>query len=165
MITIRPATNADLRIVQQIAYATWPSTYGEILSMAQIEYMLELMYNLDTLQKQLEEKSQVFLLAFSSNEILGFASYELNYKDAASTKIHKIYMLPQAQGKGIGKALIEAIETTARQNGNDALILNVNQFNKAVSFYERIGFKKAGNEVIDIGNGYVMDDFIMQKTF
>ncbi|TAG21734.1 MAG: GNAT family N-acetyltransferase [Cytophagia bacterium] len=165
MITIRPATNAELRIVRQIAYATWPSTYGEILSMAQIEYMLELMYNLDTLQKQLEEKSQVFLLAFSSNEILGFASYELNYKDAASTKIHKIYMLPQAQGKGIGKALIEAIETTARQNGNDALILNVNQFNKAVSFYERIGFKKAGNEVIDIGNGYVMDDFIMQKTF
>ena len=164
MLHIRPATESDLPLIQQMAYATWPATYGSILSQTQIEYMLELMYNLAILKQQVEQKCQVFLLVFSDEEALGFVSYQLNYQDSTTTKIHKIYVLPQAQGKGAGKALVDAVETIARQNNNNALILNVNQFNKAVSFYKRSGFQQVGNEVLDIGNGFVMDDFIMQKN-
>jgi GNAT superfamily N-acetyltransferase len=165
MITVTAATEHDLSIIREIAYQTWPSTFGEILSTAQIGYMLDMMYSMDALNTQVNEKNHVFLLAQESDSkiYLGFTSYEFDYKGQSKTKIHKIYLLPASQGKGVGRLLIDQVAELASAHGNDTLSLNVNKYNKAVQFYERMGFSTVDTETIDIGNGFIMDDYVMEK--
>ena len=162
MIRIHEASEADFPTIQHIAHQTWPVTFGAILSPAQVNYMLEWMYSLPSLQEQTAQKGHQFLLAKEENQALGFASYEVNYKGAPATKIHKIYILPNKQGKGIGKALIKSIGDSARDVGNQALLLNVNRYNAAVQFYKHLGFGIIGEENIDIGQGFLMEDYIMK---
>lgn len=163
MLKITVASETDLSEIKRIAYETWPLTFGEILSPQQIEYMLEWMYSLPSLTEQIQEKGHVFMLIKEEGESLGYVSYELNYKGIAKTKIHKIYLLPASQGKGVGAALIRRVAEIATENQNTALILNVNRFNKAIGFYEKMGFAIVGSEDIDIGDGFLMQDYIMEK--
>lgn len=163
MIEITEASEKQLSIVQKIAHQTWPVTFSNILTPDQIKFMLNWMYDLNALGQQVNEKGHVFLLAKEDGEFLGFASYEVHCMNDTKTKIHKIYILPGTQGKGIGKKLINHIRDIAFMNGDKFLYLNVNRFNeKAISFYKHIGFSEAYREVIDIGNGFIMDDIVME---
>lgn len=147
--------------MQAIAQNTWPHTFGEILSTKQIEYMLSWMYSLETLEQQ-ASKGHLFFLAEENGKKLGFTGIEMNQKPGKS-KIHKIYILPTAQGKGLGQLLIKKVQEIALANNQLSLLLNVNKYNQgAIAFYEYLGFVKIGEEVIDIGNGYVMDDYVFE---
>jgi diamine N-acetyltransferase len=164
MIEIRNASLKDIPLIQQVAEATWPITFGQILTSDQIRYMLDWMYSKEMLQQQLELDNHTFLLAIDSDtaEVLGFSGFQHQQKEKL-TKIHKLYMLPQHQGKGIGQRLIEAIASLACLAGDTGLYLNVNKYNEqAIRFYEYIGFVKIDEEIISIGNGYVMDDYVME---
>lgn len=163
MITIRPATTKDYPTIQRIAHLTWPETFREILSPQQITYMLDWMYSLSSLQEQVEVKGHRFLIAQDEDEFVGFLSYQSEYNGDAKTKIHKIYILPSTQGKGVGKELINHTSKIAQQHANSSLILNVNRYNKALDFYKRMGFDIVGQEDIDIGNSFLMEDFILEK--
>ena len=163
MLEIIVASEEHLPEINRIAHETWPSTFGEILSPNQISYMLEWMYSIDSLKQQITEKGHVFLLAKDESGFLGYASYELHYQGLHKTKIHKIYLLPASQGKGVGAALIAQIGARATQHNDLSLLLNVNRYNKAVGFYEKVGFQIVGSEDIDIGDGFLMQDFIMEK--
>jgi len=161
-MTISVATKDQLVIVQELAHAIWPDTYGAILSQEQLDYMMDMMYSIESLEEQLE-KQKIFLLVKKDNHFIGFASYELNVENSNKTKIHKLYVLPQIQGKGIGKSLIDYISKIALENNNSALFLGVNKYNKAKEFYSKYGFEITNSIVVEIGNGYVMDDYIMEK--
>ncbi|MBN7813322.1 GNAT family N-acetyltransferase [Algoriphagus sp. H41] len=159
---IRPLAKVELPKVQSIAHRTWPDTFGKILSPEQIRYMLEMMYDLAVLESQWD-KGHTFLLAEENGSELGFAGFELNYSGTPKAKLHKIYLLPEAQGKGAGKALLLDVAERARKAKQASLLLNVNKYNqKAIEFYGRIGFVEIYTEVIDIGSGYVMDDVVME---
>ncbi len=160
-VQIRPATITDIPAIQKIARETWPVAFGNILSTGQIAYMLEMMYSTAALNTQIEHKGHVFHLARENETPLGFVSHELNYQHINKTKIHKIYLLPDAQGKGFGAALINTVKQIAMAHRQSALTLNVNKYNKALGFYRRLGFVVAGEEDIDIGNGFLMEDFIL----
>lgn len=165
MIEIFPAVETDLPTIRHLAQQIWPSTFKDILSEQQISYMLEMMYSLEALKSQVRDKNHIFLLAREkeSEEYLGFVSYETGYQGTLTTKIHKIYLLPASQGKGIGRHLLGEVTQAARACKNTVLSLNVNCHNKAIHFYERMGFRHVRSEKIDIGQGYVMDDFVMEK--
>ena len=161
MITIQPTSN--YKAIQDIAGKTWPVTYGAILSSEQIQYMFSMMYDLEALKNQAETKNHHFIIAEEEGNFLGFASYEFDYHNEPKAKIHKIYILPETQGSGIGKKLIHYIAEKAKASQQQFLSLNVNRFNDALHFYAKIGFEKVGEEDINIGNGYVMEDYIMEK--
>lgn len=160
---IYPLAKVDLQIVQAIAHRTWPNTFGEILSPAQISYMLKMMYDLSVLEAQ-SDKGHTFLLIEEDGQEMGFAGFELNYyAEGPKAKLHKIYLLPASQGKGMGKKLILDVARRAKEAGQQSLLLNVNKYNqKAIEFYQYIGFVEIYKEVIDIGHGYVMDDVVME---
>lgn len=164
MIRIIPATPDDFETIRSLAYEIWPVTYGEILSKEQLDYMLGNFYSIETLQKNVSEKSHVFEIVQENGNPLGFLSYEHHYQNQPVTRIHKIYVLPQTQGKGVGKLLMDRAEAVARENHSTTLSLNVNRFNKALGFYQKIGFEIVGEEDIDIGRGYLMEDYIMEKA-
>lgn len=157
-IIIRAATKDDIDIIHELANAVWPSTYKEILGPEQLDYMMHLIYSKSSLQKQFDAQHN-FLIAEEDNKPLAFADYSL-LKDAVY-KLHKIYVLPDQQGKSIGKLLINYVIEKVKQKGATALLLNVNRNNKAKQFYEHLGFKVISEEDIDIGEGYFMNDYVM----
>ncbi|MDV6168176.1 GNAT family N-acetyltransferase [Flavobacterium sp. DG1-102-2] len=159
---IRKATSEDFEIINRLAIATWHDAYKEILSVEQLHYMLEMMYSKNAITEQILIKGHRFLLLYEGDNYLGFASYELNYL-SETTKLHKLYVLPETQGRGAGKLLMAKIEKAAAANGNNRISLNVNRYNSAVQFYAKNGYVKVREEDINIGNGYLMEDFIMEK--
>jgi diamine N-acetyltransferase len=162
MLRVFPATATDFATIRSIAYETWPIAYGEILSKSQLDYMLDAFYNHTALKESVSQKGHHFVLAKEGNQTLGFASFEWNYNHKNQTKIHKIYVLPSAQGKGVGKVLIDFIVTEARKQGSLTLCLNVNRYNKAITFYERMGFCITREENIELEHGYLMEDYVME---
>lgn len=161
---IIPASKKDFTTIQQIAYSTWGSTYGDILTKEQIDYMLDMMYSTEALNEQSEKLEHHFLLAVDNNEIEGFVSYEIDYESSSKTKIHKLYVLPQSQGKSIGKKLINEVATKARENQDTAITLNVNRYNKSVGFYKTMDFSIIQEVDIKIGNGFLMEDYVLEKA-
>jgi ribosomal protein S18 acetylase RimI-like enzyme len=164
MVEFKKIELGDLKKVREIAYKTWPDTFGQIMPAEQINYMLGLIYHEDSLRKQIVEKNHNFLLVENDNQSLGFASYEISYNSQPQLMIHKIYLLPATQGMGIGTKLLNLLSEIALQNSNFRLRLKVYVANrKAIAFYEKYGFKKTGTETTYIGNGYSAADNIMVK--
>lgn len=159
---IIPLKKEQLHIVAELSRIIWPVAYKEILSPAQLQYMIDYFYSLDALETQFQS-GQHFLLLKEKEKAIGFLSYELNCYNTQKLKIHKIYVLPSEQGKGLGKLLIGKAIEIATTHQQKAVFLNVNKYNKARFFYEKLGFTIVKDEVIEIGNGYVMDDYVMEK--
>lgn len=158
-IQIREATKNDMKIVHTLAHTIWPTTYKEILTVPQLEYMLKLIYSESSLKKQFEQGHN-FLIVEEDKKPIAFADYNQLKDDVY--KLQKIYVLPDQQGKSIGKLLINYVIEKVRAKGATVLLLNVNRNNKAKQFYEHLGFKIIGEEDIDIGEGYFMNDYVMK---
>ena len=159
-----PCKIDQLSVVIDLTNEIWPVAYGEILSKAQLDYMINKFYN-KTALLELMQKGHVFYLAKDDEgKYVGFVSYEINC-EPNKTKIHKIYVLPETQGTGLGRQFFELVKEKAIENNQKAIFLNVNKYNNAIHFYTKLGFTKVKDEVIDIGNGYVMDDYVMELCF
>jgi diamine N-acetyltransferase len=156
---IKKATIADIPLIRQLTLQVWPQTYASILSPGQIDYMLGMMYSEASLTRQINDGAQ-FIFVYEDTEPVGFASYQ-EIKPGI-WKLHKIYVLISQQGKGTGKFVIDHIVKEINQQGAKALQLQVNRNNKAKGFYERLGFVVVEEIKLDIGNGFFMDDYIME---
>lgn len=163
MYTIRPATMADADCVVKIAHLTWWPTYGDILTTEQITYMLGAIYVSDKIAEQIESGEQQYLILEEDGKPVAFASYSPRSEDAAVYKLHKLYCLTTAQGKGYGKHLINAVVNATQHAGVMVLELNVNRNNKAIDFYKKSGFTIAYDEDVPIGP-YFMNDHVMRKN-
>lgn len=151
----------QLPIIIELTKKIWSVAYGTILSKAQLDFMIQKFYN-ETALQELMQKGHVFYLAQDEKEnYVGFVSYEIN-SVPDKTKIHKIYVLPETQGTGLGRQFFELVKEQAKENNQNAIFLNVNKYNNALHFYTKFGFSIVNGEVIDIGEGYVMDDYIME---
>jgi len=160
-ITIRNATINDIELIRELTFKVWPQTYSSIISKEQIDYMLEMMYSNKSLALQMAEGSQ-FIIVQDTKKPVGFASY----KPVAINiyKLDKIYILQTQQGKGIGKFVIDYILQQIKDRGAESLQLQVNRNNiNAKLFYEKIGFRIIQEADFEIGNGYFMNDYVMQK--
>ena len=160
-LTIREAGLNDLVTVEQLAHEIWPGTYGQILAAEQLSYMLQLIYSQPALQQQMLQQHHQFLMAELDDQPVGFADY--SFIEPGVYKLHKLYVHASTQGKGVGKALIDHIIEKLLPQNVHTLRLNVNRYNKARQFYEKLGFAVIKEEDIDIGNGYFMIDFVMEK--
>lgn len=158
LLKIRKASVRDIPVIRQLALDSWPATYGSILSAEQIEYMLSNLYSSATLEKDIQQNN--YILVYDDNVPVGFAAFGTIAPDTA--KLHKIYFLPKMQGKGFGKLTLQQIVHVLKRNGIKFLHLNVNRYNPAKSFYEKMGFAVIREEDIDIGNGYFMNDYVME---
>lgn len=156
------ASHQDIPRIRQIVDETWPVAYGSILKKEQIDYMIGLFYSNDALAKQMKEGHQ-FFLAIHQDAIAGFAGIETDILPGI-TKLHKLYILPSLQGNGIGRALLQHTEATARNLGQQKMILNVNRYNNALFFYQKASYRIYKEEDIPIGNHFFMNDFLMEKA-
>lgn len=164
MIRIRTASEADIPLINELGAKAFFPTYLPFISAEQVDYMFHMMYDVPALEWQMKQRGDVFLIASAGDEPCGFAAFQLCGYDNKTAKLHKLYVLPGVQTKGIGRALLQEAERRAQAAAQDALLLNVNRYNKAIQFYERMGYVIVAEDDIDIGNGYFMNDYEMKKS-
>lgn len=155
------AEQKDISVIQDLAKKSWSFAYADILEQDQIDYMLDLMYSEEALTKHFENLNYHYYLIQEENQFLGFVGFEFRL-EPETTKLHRIYFLKEAQGKGLGKKALKFVINETEKIGNKRVILTVNKNNSAKKFYESQGFKIYDEAIFDIGNGYVMDDFLME---
>lgn len=155
------ATIDQIPLIQEIAEFSWKKHYPGILSNEQIEYMLGEMYSLKELQSHFENPNYHYYFLSNDGIFLGIMGFENHYKPS-TTKLHRIYLLQEAKGKGLGKLGLNFLKEQAKSIGNQRIILNVNKENSSYNFYISQGFKVYEEGIFEIGKGYVMDDYLME---
>lgn len=163
MISIKPAELKDLEIIRQLAFEIWPFAYGDILSTSQITYMLDKIYSLPSLEHQFSILKHQFIIVLEKEAPVAFASFSQHENNPLAFHLNKIYVLPNQQGKNIGKKILDYVINKIKNAGASALQLNVNRNNKAIDFYKKQGFRIIREEDIDIGEGFFMNDYVMEK--
>jgi len=164
MISIKEGGLKDLPVINNLAHAIWPAAYSAILSPEQLTYMLDNIYALASLENQFLHLHHKFIIAYNENVPVGFASFSPEEEESLVFHLHKIYVLPRQQGSGTGKMLLDYVINKIKEGGATSLTLNVNRYNKARFFYEKRGFIIAQEVDIDIGEGYFMNDYIMELS-
>lgn len=149
----------DISTVQQLAREIWEEHYLPIIGQQQIDYMLDLFYATEKIQKELEE-GVYWEILYLENEAIGYLVCEV---EEENIQLSKLYLKSKVRGKGLGKFLIDRSIEIAKENNKNSIRLNVNKNNtQSIAFYERVGFLKVEEGVFDIGSGYFMDDFIYE---
>jgi ribosomal protein S18 acetylase RimI-like enzyme len=162
-VAIVRARRDQLPEVARVAREIWHAHYPGIISVEQIDYMLERGYALDALARFLDDPGRGLELAIVDGAIAGFAAWYLT-ENPESAKLDKLYVLQSRQRLGLGRRLIACVEERARAAGAATLILNVNKQNgQAIAAYRKHGFAIREAVVVDIGGGHVMDDYVMAK--
>ena len=160
-IEIRPVTPPDVPAISALAREIWQASYPGIITQEQIDFMLEQRYGHERLYDDLEDADKWLDQAFVDGRRIGFAFSEI-YK--GEFKLDKLYIHPDVQRQGVGGQLIAHVAERARKLGYPCVVLAVNKRNeKAISSYKKYGFAVRETIVDDIGHGYVMSDYVMEK--
>src|ERR1039457_2174586 len=148
------ATEAGLPAISELAGVIWRACYPGIITMEQIDYMLARMYPPDVLCDEIRSQGIRYDQLLVDGKPAGFASYGPT-SEPGVMKLHKLYLLPELHGRGLGSRLLQHVEGEVRTGGARRLILSVNKRNaKAIAAYQRNGFVVAGSVVTDIGGGF-----------
>ncbi|MEO6789282.1 MAG: GNAT family N-acetyltransferase [Chthoniobacteraceae bacterium] len=158
---IRTATEADIPLLRDLAQRIWRECYPGIISAEQIEFMLGWMYSEDEIRRQFATGVR-WEIAELDGEPVGYLSWQR--EDDGRVKISKLYVLPQQQRRGFCRQMLDHISGQARSLGASAVWLQVNKRNeRAIGAYLKAGFRVEKEAVLDIGGGFVMDDFLMSR--
>lgn len=156
-MTLRLATESDIPLVSELARRIWLDYYPAIVSVEQIEFMLERMYSTDALSEQMRN-GQIFYLPETAQGTIGYLS--VSETDPGSYFMHKFYIDNGLRGKGIGQEVLRLLKNILP--AMQVLRLNVNRRNyQSINFYFKAGFVIESCMDIPIGNGYEMNDFWM----
>jgi GNAT superfamily N-acetyltransferase len=161
MIKILQATISDIPLIQDLAEKIWWPTYSPIVDKVQIRYMLDAIYSEAALRTAIENGSQTFIKLLEDDVPQGFASFGRRANEPDIFKLHKLYVLSANHGKGYGKKLVEEVKRQAANENIRYLDLNVNRYNPARTFYEKLGFKILREEDVPVGP-YWMNDYVMR---
>ncbi|MDK2123840.1 GNAT family N-acetyltransferase [Parachitinimonas caeni] len=162
-IAIRPATAADIPVISELAGVIWRAHYPGLITHEQIDYMLAQRYNPIALAEEIETVGHRLDALWMDGVIVGYANY-FRYSPT-EMKLDKLYLHPDLHGQGHGSRLLEHVFDESRKAGCSALILCVNKGNeKAMKSYLRNGFSVRESICVDIGGGFVMDDFVLEKS-
>lgn len=159
MVEIRMAAREDLATIHNMADVVFRDTYRDILSSEQLDYMMDWMYSMTSLERQLQE-GHVYYIAWDRDTPKGYVSVQKERERLYH--LQKVYVMPSAQKTGLGKLLMDrALKHVKDEAGHAAVELNVNRENPALGFYKHVGFKIVRQGDFPIGKGFYMNDYIM----
>lgn len=157
-------TATDFEELAQLAETIWRAHYSKIISNEQIAFMLAGRYTPEKLRLYLDADDRWLKLLRMDSRAVGYCSYALT-EVPGEMKLKQLYLLPELHGQGLGSLMLRHVEEQAKMRGCDRLVLQVNKHNDiAVAFYRNAGFIVREEAVFDIGNGFVMDDYVMEKA-
>lgn len=161
---LRPLDPADFDALAKLARTIWLAHYITIVTKEQIEYMLGSRFAPENLQRYVDASDRWMEVLSVDDELVGYCSYALT-STPGEMKLEQLYLLPSLHGRGLGKHMLDHVERRAREAHCRVLMLTVNKRNeKAIRVYQLAGFRVREEIVIDIGSGFVMDDYVMEKA-
>lgn len=159
-LAIRPLVESDIDSLVRLAHEIWHAHYPGIISREQIDYMLAQRYSPENIRASLE--TSCWLAAWHGQAMAGFAQ-TFDDERPYTWKLDKLYVHPDHQRKGVGQALLNETKKHALESGAWRLILRVNRHNAiALAAYAKYGFRIYGENVLNIGHGFVMDDYLLE---
>jgi ribosomal protein S18 acetylase RimI-like enzyme len=168
-IRLDALTAADFESLARLAGTIWRAHYTKIIGSAQVDYMLADRYTPEKLRPYLNADDRWLVLLRIDDRAVGYCSYALTEgppeMKPSAMKLEQLYLLPEYYGQGLGRMMLHHVEERARERGCRSLVLQVNKRNDiAVAFYRKAGFSVREEAVFDIGGGFVMDDYVMEKA-
>jgi len=161
--TLEPLRISEITEVGELAKAIWREHFIKVISAAQIEYMLEGKYTEADLAPYIDSTDRWFDVLRVDDVASGFLRCSRRNQD--ELRVEQIYLAKSQRGKGMGKYLLAHAETRARELDCNSVCLSVNRGNEeALRAYRQFGFVVESEQVVDIGNGFVMDDYVMRKA-
>ena len=158
---ISVTTSSQVEDVALMARIVWNEYYVQLIGQAQVDYMVAKFQTAEAMQSQIDSGYEYFQVR-QRGENVGYSAIRHDPADAR-VFISKLYVLAPHRKSGAGRQCLQLIERMARERGATHLWLTVNKGNPSVRAYERLGFSIVEALVMDIGGGYVMDDFRMEK--
>ena len=163
MPVLSPLARTDFETVAVLAREIWLAHYSTIITTEQIEYMLRGRFTAANLERYLDSPDRWMHVLRRDGRAIGYCSYAKT-DQPRELKLEQLYLLPSLHCQGLGRVMLDQVEEHARRLGCDLLMLQVNKQNTvALNVYRRTGFTLREEVVVDIGNGFVMDDYIMEK--
>lgn len=161
-VVLRPVQKEEYAEVRKLAETIWPVCYKDILSVEQIRYMMDMMYSEEVISQEVSEGVQYYFVE-ADGKTAGYLAWGAWLTVSETVKLHKLYLLPEMQGQGIGSRVIELVKQQLENSGVRRLRLNVNRLNSnAIKCYSSNGFTMVQLENNDIGNGFFMTDYVME---
>lgn len=158
---LKAATANHIAKIESLANEIWKEHYTPIIGIDQVVYMLQKYQSTDAIASQINTGYEYFIISHHKKAV-GYLSVK---DENDGIFLSKIYVLANQRGLGIGAEAIGFVEKHATKKGKPKIRLTVNKNNlKSKRTYEKLGFVECGSVVVDIGHGYVMDDFAMEKT-
>lgn len=160
----RVQTEEEISCLSQIAEKVWHETYDSLLPPGQTEYMLEKFQSPQAVKSQMQNSGYLYYLICLDGTPGGFVGFAPRYESNEEMFLSKVYLLKEYRGHGAVKKAFALVEKETKLRELSFIRLTVNKENDhAVNVYRHFGFEIADSVVSDIGNGYVMDDYIMIK--
>ncbi len=157
-VKIEPAkTNEDIISIKNLALETWNEHYQSIISKKQIDYMLNKFQSTEAITEQINQGYEYYLINATQN--VGYIAIK---KESDKLFLSKLYLKKEYRGMGIGSKSINFVKNKAVEYKTKEIYLTVNKINiNSISTYKKNRFKITNAVVNDIGNEFIMDDFIM----
>lgn len=161
-LTIRSAkTEDDLHKIARLATVVWHEHYKDILSKEQIDYMVEKFQSFDAMKKQISEEGYQYLMLENGGGLAGYIGYHM---EENSLFLSKLYLKKICRRRGYATQALAYLMKLAKTEGKHRIWLTVNKHNSgSIAFYQKSGFTTFAEETTEIGHGYVMDDYFMEK--
>lgn len=152
-------SQAQIETIARLAREIWHEHYGTLLGKAQIEYMLAKYQSVEAVQDQLCCQGYRYYLIVQDGQAWGYMGLQ---PQENALFLSKLYVQKQARGRGIARQALALMRRVCREKALPRIYLTVNKHNDSKRVYEALGFAVTREEVTDIGQGFVMDDYIME---
>lgn len=161
--TLDPLTEADFAAVAQLGETIWRAHYIGMITAEQVEYMLKGRYTPEKLRAYVDAKDRWLKLLRVEGRAVGYCSYSIG-PTPQEMKLEQLYLLADLKGQGLGGLMLRHVEDEARAKGCASVWLTVNKHNTgSIAVYRKAGYAVREEAVFEIGNGFVMDDYVMEK--
>jgi diamine N-acetyltransferase len=155
-------SSADVVVVERLAREIWPQHYNPIIGHAQVVYMLEKFQSARAITAQIESGCDYYLTNLDGKAV-GYIGL-IPELDKRRMMLSKIYVERSSRGQGVGRAMLDFVEARCKSHDLSTLWLTVNRFNEVtIKWYEHNGYMIADEVKKDIGGGFFMDDYLMEK--
>jgi GNAT superfamily N-acetyltransferase len=160
---IQPAASADrFERIAGLAREIWYEYYVPLIGKPQVDYMVEKFQTAAAMLEQVVSEGYLYFTIEEGEKLLGYFAIQPQ-PATGGMFISKLYLHSASRGRGTGRMALEFIEHECLARGLNFLWLTVNKDNPTVSTYQQWGFRIAEALVMDIGHGFVMDDYRMEK--
>jgi len=159
---LKVRTSDEINVVAGLAREIWNEYYTPIIGKSQVNYMIDKFQSAEAIKSQIDNENYEYYLIDHAFEPSGYIGIKPSGEELF---LSKFYILGEKRGNGLGRKSFEFLVNRAKELGLKCITLTVNKNNtSSIGAYEKLGFKNQGPIVADIGDGYIMDDYLMKYT-